>query len=226
MPTAMERIAASSAKSPAEYRANKKKNDEQVRKWRDRSTEDNIFRINRVKKVTKTLTPAEALRQALDEAAERRGKEPMVLMPVPAPIKASEPPADLVDYSLVPVEATPPWEGTPPTLFAVPPIIGTMMVMLGKRMLVSMAITGLSFLAMEPLQQYGKGLPRANVLWHTGRSNLRKGSPVAASGTGYVEDDPGLLEAMWAGASMSWDMVKAQWKDPASWFWWVGGMQP
>lgn len=162
-----------------------------------------------------------------------------VLQPEPILLPVVTPPADLVDYSLPPAEATPPWDQTPyaAKLNLIPAVIGTMMVMLGKRMLVSMAVGGLNYALMEPLQQYGKGLPRARVLWHTGQSARPMGGGVSIvtggggpggggsrggpDGTGYGGQSFG--ESFWDGMTQSWDVVKKQWSDPENFFWWLFG---
>lgn len=153
-----------------------------------------------------------------------------VLTPTEVMLEVPTVPGELVNYSLVPTDFDTLFEITPGggELQMIPPVIGTMMVMLGRRMLVSMAIGGLQFLAMEPLQQYGKGLPRAKVLWHTGRSPgkiapARRGDgPFRNGGSGYSPDDP-FLDAARKGFQEAWDYVKKQWSDPASFVPWLWG---
>lgn len=205
MPSKMDEIAARSAKSASEYVANKKANDALAAAWRGTKKKEDSNRKSSIAMVTAT---AEQRAQAeKNMSREYRFTPKTVLKVVEAPIVVSEPPIDLVDFAVSPKSMEVEYNTLPGggVLYGLPPVVGTMMVMLGKRLLVSMAVTGLNVLAMEPLQQYGKGLPRANVLWHTGRSarNMSGGvaiggghydaanhAPSGVFGTGYAEDDP------------------------------------
>lgn len=236
MPTRMEEIAARSAKTPAGYRANKAANDRKVAEWRQEKKNDTGRRKESIRKVTKLPEPYMSGRGFKPEPG--RGA-PMVLQPVVAPVVATEPPADMVDYSLAPVEATPPWEQMPGggKLNTIPIVMGTMLVYLGKRLIISMAMTGAAEVgkfAMEGLGTYTKNAKEAKLRFHTGRSgspSYRTGGAVRivrdaegrpkerSSGTGYVSDDPAV--AMRQGFERAWEIVKQQWSDPSTWLWWA-----
>jgi len=216
MPSRMEEIRARSAQSGDEYRARKAANDEAASTFRAVKKKEVEKRTSRVK-----MTTAEEPGSLLGATGESRKRYTavapvVVLAPKVLPVVVDEVPVDIADYSVVPAEMDAPVSIIPATgtLYGIPPVVGTMMVMLGKRMLVSMAVTGLEFAAMEPLQQYGKGLPRAKVLWQTGRSpgelqrsgmRLRADYERGWSGTGYVDDDPlaKLKEALRIGGQTS-----------------------
>lgn len=185
MPTRMEELAAKSAQSPSEYEANKARNDAAAVAWRKSKEKD-------VAKQTRRVGTSYAVEPGYGTTGEVRkpGLPQYILQPVPAPVVVSEPPVDMVDYSLVPREMDIPWEQSPVSIAAIPAVIGTMMVMLGKRMLVSMAIGGLNYAFMEPLQQYGKGLPRARVLWHTGRATAGRKANEAFLPEAYMDPIP------------------------------------
>lgn len=213
MPSRMEEIAARSAKSPEEYIERKARNDELAARFRkEKSSED----LKRKSVLRKTTTPVDE--RAINPTRQSVERMPMILKPVPAPVIVSEPPVDLIDYSVSPQSMEVPWSRMPAAgmLSGLNVPVGTMMVMLGKRMLVSMAVSGLQFAVMEPLQQYGKGLPRATVLWHTGRSS-RAGQRLGLErGTGqggfYIppagrEDDPLAL----AKDVLSWGSDVSDW---------------
>lgn len=223
MPSRMEEIAARSAKSPDEYKANKARNDALAASYRKEKKSDDSKRKSVLRKTIPGLSAGAAMRSTV--ITETRGTvvpNNVVLKPVPAPVVVSEPPVDMIDYSVSPQSMEVPWSRLPAAgmLAGLSVPVGTMMVMLGKRMLVSMAVTGLQFAAMEPLQQYGKGLPRATVLWHTGRSAGEGKRVTRVRGTGaggfYVappgeEDDPLALakDALAFGSDVS-DWVSEQ----------------
>lgn len=217
MPSRMEEIAARSAKSGSEYLANKARNDALAESYSRRKRGEDEKRKSVLKKTTNPYggMSSEQIRQLRES---KQMKPAVVLSPKAAPTVVAEPPVDLIDYSLSPQSMEVPWSRLPAggSLFGLNEVVGTMMVMLGKRMLVSMAITGLNVLAMEPLQQYGRGLPRARVLWHTGRSSGTLKKRALASQGFYVpppgaEDDPLALakEVLQFGSDVS-DWVSEQ----------------
>lgn len=215
MPTRMEEIAARSAQSLSEYEENKAANDALAASWRDEKDREVVKRAAAVEKAY-DHRPGFSI-----DTTVQPFTPPVVLAPVLMPPTVSEPPVDLVDYSVAPRSMEVNYSTLPAggVAFGIPPVMGTMMVMLGKRMLVSMAVTALEFAAMEPLQQYGKGLPRARVLWHTGKSAGSYASANhAPAGAYYPSEDMSALDygksALHFGSDVS-DWVSEQVR---SWF--------
>lgn len=241
MPSRMEEIAARSAKSGEEYRANKAANDAAAEAWKRKKKSEDSKRSVAVKRVSVAAAPKEfgvgvdfSRDYHVSPAVEPPGQG--VLAVVPPPVVADEPPADLVDYSLSPVAMEPPWEMMPAggALYAIAPVMGTMLIYLGKRLIISMALAGAAEVgkfAMQRLGTYTMNARDASIRYHTGRSpGFRQGMPVTPAersrgvnptGTGYVEDDPGLLQSVWDGMQFSWGIVKEQWRDPSTFFWWT-----
>lgn len=226
MPSRMDEIAARSAGSPSEYEANKRENDRLADTWRKQKTAENDKQKRRVETTVESRPEFGVGRDfGRDYHVERDvAVEPVVMTTVRAPVEYDEPPVDMVDYSAVPRTMDIPWS-FPSQLAGLESTLGTMMIMLGKRMLVSIATTAINYALMEPLQQYGKGLPRATVLWHTGKVPHRTAhdrvAPIASSGTGYVVDDPmGLATGVDTGGF--WDAVDdaSEWvsEQVRSWF--------
>ncbi len=196
MPSRMEEIAARSAQSPSEYEARREANDALAAAWRSSKKKDVERQQVAVKKSYPDSGPTGEGRPSAGRIPGRPtfapAVETVVMVPTVMPPVVSEPPVDMVDYSLVPVVMDVPWEQSPVSIVAIPAVIGTMMVMLGKRMLVSIAVAGMNFAIMEPLQQYGKGLPKARVLWHTGRANAGMKSNKAAYPEAYMNPGAGF----------------------------------
>ncbi len=238
MPTRMEEIVARSAQSGDEYRANKKRNDALVESWRKQKKSEDSQREVAVKRAT--VSPKE-FGEGRDFSRDyHTGKAGLpdegIITVVPTPVVAKEPPAALVEYAISPHVLDAPYEQMPATgaLYAISPVLGTMLIYLGKRLVISMAMAGAveaGKFAMQRLGTYTKNARDANVRFHTGRSpGFRPGMPVTAgertrgvndSGTGYVDDDPGLLQSIWDGMSFGWGEVKDQWSDPSSFLWWT-----
>ncbi len=240
MPSRMEEIAARSAKSGDEYRANKAANDAAAEAWKKVKKSEDSKRSSAIKKTSTEAVPEEWGANRDFSRGYHLSVEPVenqVLALTPAPIVAEEPPADMVDYTLSPTTMEPPWEQVPAAgaLYAIAPVMGTLMVYLGKRLIIAMAMAGAAEagkFAMQRLGTYTMNARDAHLRFHTGRSSpgFRPGMPVTAAersrgvnatGTGYVEDDPGLLQSIWDGMQFSWGIVKEQWKDPSTFFWWT-----
>lgn len=239
MPSRMEQIAARSAQSPAEYVANKARNDAAVVSWNKAQKSALSKRRTAVDKYGMAQQMGATYTRRTSASGEILSEEGvkvqhMVLQSVPAPVEVDEPPADLVDYSLSPIDMEPPWEQMPAggSISAVTPILGTMLIYLGKRLIISMAMAGAAEagkFAMQQLGTYTKNARDAHVRFHTGRSPrgrvkliepLRYEGPMQ-DGSGAFDPGASLLESIWDGMQFSWGKVKEQWKDPASFFYWL-----
>lgn len=236
MPTlreqAAERAAAFAVRSAARdeevvaYASKKRETEQSVR---TRAIDVPSRETNYYQGPAKTADPVQV---DLGPTGEIRGAGTVsVLAPTEVLIEIPTVPPDLANYSLVPVDFETLFEIMPGggALQFLPAVFGSLMIMLGKRMLVTMAIAGIEYLAMEPLHQYGKGLPKARVLWHTGKSNSRPGERIAPArrGDGPFPAAEGVyygsfLEAAIDGFQKAWEQVKKQWQDPAAfvpWLW-------
>lgn len=234
MPSRMEEIAARSAQSGDEYRANKAANDAAAASYRKEKKSENSNREVAIIKATPKAEFGVGRDFSRDYHVEPHAAE--VLTFTGAPVIAKEPPASMVDYSLVPDSLMVPYGKMPAAgaLYAISPAMGTMLIYLGKRLIISMAMAmaaeGGKF-AMQRLGTYSQAAKGVTVRMHTGRSpGFRPGMPVTAAersrgvnptGTGYVEDDPGLLQSIWDGMQFGWGEVKDQWADPFSFLWWT-----
>lgn len=140
-------------------------------------------RVEEINRVIKTP----ALKQVKEQA-----KETMILRPVLVPPPAIvDVPTALSSYSLIPksvaiptatmVDALIPGRNVPygwttapaSSLIVIAPVIGAMMVMIGKRVAVSMAMIGLEYAGQQLISQYGPGSNGVNVRFHTGKGHGR-----------------------------------------------------
>lgn len=148
-----------------------------------------------------------------------------VLRPVLVVPAVPSPPADIADYSLTPIEASPPWEILPfgGAIAFLTPVLGSLVISMGRTMLVSMAIAGLAELGnellMRPLQQYSKKARALNVRthWATGNGGAVKGGEPIGPRQQPGAGEPGV----WEGMKFGWDAIIEQWKDIGNFFDWL-----
>lgn len=155
-------------------------------------------RSSRTATVQRVVGPYWTARTGAGKAAEKSAggvakgmatKAAAVLKIVPVPVVYPEIPDDLFEYNLPPATVVVPYEIMPNvgSIAAVIPLIGSLLVYAGKKLLVSLAITTLESAVMEPLYQKAQKGSDIAIRYKTGNSG-KKGStrvgPRAPVGTG------------------------------------------
>lgn len=189
MPSRMEEIAARSATSGDEYRANKAENDRLASSYRKERKAENGKRKANVKKAT----VPERGPSTYAEMVKRRtlSRQPVLsISPAPPAVYTSKP-DDLADYSLPPASVLIPYEIMPQAgaLVGILPLIGSLLVYAGKQLLVSMALTGLESALAAPVFQKAQRNSNIAIRYRTGKPGKKGSTRVGPRAYGHRHPD-------------------------------------